>query len=77
MELSILSICLGLGVAALNLFGVVKPAEFAAAARKVPRSLPLGYVSISIGVGSFPLDGAEPFLPCHGCDLVVSISVLI
>jgi len=53
MELSILSICLGLGVAALNLFGVVKPAEFAAAARKVPRSLPLGYVSMLLGTGWF------------------------
>lgn len=53
MKLSTLSICLGLGMAALNLFGLLKPAEFAAAARKLPRSLPLGYVFMLLGTGWF------------------------
>jgi len=53
MKLSTLSICLGLGVAALNLFGLLKPAEFAAAARKLPRSLPLGYGFMLLGTGWF------------------------
>jgi len=53
MKLLTLSICLGLGMAALNLFGLLKPAEFAAAARKVPRSLPLGYVFMLLGTGWF------------------------
>jgi hypothetical protein len=53
MKLSTLSICLGLGVAAVKLFGVVKPAAFAAAVRKLPRSLPLGYVTMLLGTAWF------------------------
>jgi len=53
MKLSTLSICLGLGMAALNLIGLLKPAEFAAAARKLPRSLPLGYGFMLLGTGWF------------------------
>ncbi|HZM03381.1 MAG TPA: hypothetical protein VFC44_10170 [Candidatus Saccharimonadales bacterium] len=44
IKLSTLSICLGLALAAFNLFGLVNPAEFKNAARKFPRSLPVGIV---------------------------------
>jgi hypothetical protein len=40
-------------MAAVKLFGVVKPAAFAAAARKLPRSLPLGYVTMLLGTAWF------------------------
>ena len=44
VKLSTLSICLGFAFAALNLIGVISPAKFGAAARKFPRSLPIGYI---------------------------------
>ncbi len=44
VKLSTLSICLGLAAALFNLFGVLKPGEFAAALRKFPRSPPWGYL---------------------------------
>ena len=44
IKLSTLSIALGLLVAAVNLFGLLKPEAFKNAARKLPRSLPLGYL---------------------------------
>jgi len=53
ISLSLLSIILGLGMAALNLFGIVKPAEFADAARKFPRSVPLGYILMMLGTAWF------------------------
>jgi predicted small secreted protein len=53
MKLSTLSIILGLGTAALNLAGVVKPAESAAALRKFPRCLPLGYLLTLLGTAWF------------------------
>ena len=53
MKLSTLSICLGLGMAALNLFGLFMPARFAAAMRKLPRSLPLGYAFMLLGTAWF------------------------
>ena len=42
MRLSLLSILLGLGVSVPQIYGLTKPAQFAAAARKFPRSLPIG-----------------------------------
>jgi predicted DNA-binding transcriptional regulator AlpA len=42
MKLSLLSILLGLGVSVPQIYGLTKPAQFAAAARKFPRSLPIG-----------------------------------
>jgi hypothetical protein len=72
MKLSTLSICLGLGMAALNLAGLLKPAEFAAAARKLPRSLPLGWLFMLAGTGWFiwnvrgeslaDFEGMKPYL---------------
>ena len=72
MKLSTLSICLGLGMAALNLFGLLKPAGFAAVARKLPRSLPLGYAFMLLGTAWFiwsvkaeslaDFEGLKPYL---------------
>jgi hypothetical protein len=42
MRLSLLSIVLGLGVSVPQIYGLTQPAQFAAAARKFPRSLPIG-----------------------------------
>lgn len=44
IKLSTLSIFLGSLVVLINLFGVIKPSEFAAAARKFPRNLAAGYI---------------------------------
>ncbi len=49
MKLSLLSILLGLGMAAPQVYGLVKPGDFAAAARKFPRSLPVGYFLMVLG----------------------------
>lgn len=72
MKLSMLSKLLGLGMAALNLFGLIKPAGFAAAARRFPRSLPLGYLLMLLGTAWFiwnvnheslaDFEGMKPFL---------------
>lgn len=53
IKLSTLSICLGLLIAIVNLFGVVKPTEFGAAARKFPRSIPVGYILTLAGTAWF------------------------
>src|SRR5947207_4681480 len=44
VKLSTLSIVLGLLFVLLNVYGVLKPGAFAAAARKFPRYTPVGYV---------------------------------
>jgi hypothetical protein len=44
VPLSTLSVCLGVIMAAINLFGLVQPLKFAEAARRFPRSIPVGYV---------------------------------
>jgi len=72
MKLSTLSIGLGLGMAVLNLFGLLKPAGFAAAARKLPRSIPLGYGFMLLGTAWFiwnvrseslaDFEGMKPYL---------------
>jgi hypothetical protein len=43
VKLSLLAIVLGLGYALLHAYGVIKPAAFAAGARKFPRYTPAGY----------------------------------
>jgi len=53
LNLSTLAIVLGLGVSALQIYGLVKPAAFAAAARRFPRSLPIGVVLMLLGTGWF------------------------
>lgn len=42
MKLSMLSILLGLGLAAPQIYGLARPAQFAATVRKFPRNLPAG-----------------------------------
>jgi hypothetical protein len=53
IKLSTLSIWLGLGVALINIYGVIKPSEFGAAARKFPRSIPAGYFLTLAGTAWF------------------------
>ena len=44
IKLSTLAVALGGFMALINAYGVAKPAAFAAAARKFPRSIPIGWV---------------------------------
>jgi len=44
MKLSLLSICLGVGLSAPQIFGLVNPGQFTALARKFPRSQPAGWL---------------------------------
>jgi hypothetical protein len=53
MKLSLLSILLGLGLAAPQVYGLVKPAGFVAAARKFPRHLPTGILLMLLGTAWF------------------------
>jgi hypothetical protein len=53
MKLSLLSILLGLGLAAPQVYGLVKPAAFTAAARKFPRHLPTGIILMLLGTAWF------------------------
>jgi hypothetical protein len=55
IKLSTLSILLGSLVVLINLFGLLKPSEFAAAARKFPRCLPAGYILTLAGTAWFIL----------------------
>ena len=48
MELSFLSILLGLGLGSLQVYGLARPTEFTAALRRFPRSLPWGNALVSI-----------------------------
>jgi hypothetical protein len=49
LKLSILSVLLGLGLGLPQIYGIVKPAAFAAAVRKFPRSLPWGGALMVLG----------------------------
>jgi hypothetical protein len=53
MKLSILSILLGLGMSVPQVYALTKPAQFAAAARKFPRNLPVGVVLMLLATASF------------------------
>lgn len=53
MKLSILSILLGLGVSVPQIYGLTKPAQFAAAVRKFPRNLSVGIVLMLLGTAWF------------------------
>jgi len=53
MKLSLLTILLGLGMGLPQVYGVVKPAGLAAAARKFPRNLPIGIVLMLLGTAWF------------------------
>ncbi len=49
MKLSLLSIVLGLGMAAPQVYGLARPAAFVAAARRFPRSISWGNALVAIG----------------------------
>jgi len=49
LNLSMLSLVLGLGVGLPQIYGIVKTAAFAAAVRKLPRSLPWGFALMTLG----------------------------
>src|SRR5476649_2617519 len=53
MKLSLLSILLGLGVSLPQVYGLAKPAKFAAAVRKFPRNLPVGIALMLLATGWF------------------------
>jgi hypothetical protein len=53
VKLSTLAIWLGLCMAAINLYGLLKPADFKNLARKLPRSLPAGYLFMLSATGWF------------------------
>src|SRR5256885_1588415 len=53
LKLSTLAVVLGLGMGLPQIYGIVKPAAFAAAVRKFPRSLPWGYALMLLGTAWF------------------------
>jgi hypothetical protein len=53
LKLSTLAILLGLGLALPQVYGLFKPAAFAAAVRRFPRSLPWGYALMLLGTAWF------------------------
>lgn len=53
IQLSTLAIVLGLGVVVPQIYGLTKPAAFAARVRKFPRSLPAGIVLMLLGTAWF------------------------
>ncbi len=53
LKLSTLAIVLGLGMAAPQIFGILKPQAFAAVVRKFPRDLPIGIALMLLGTAWF------------------------
>ena len=53
LKLSTLAILLGLGMSVPQIYGLTKPAQFAAAARKFPRSLPMGCILMLLATAWF------------------------
>ncbi len=53
LKLSTLAILMGLGLAAPQIYGILKPQAFAAAVRKFPRHLSLGIVLMLLGTAWF------------------------
>lgn len=52
-HLSAIAIVLGLVMAGLNFYGVIKPNEFGVAVRKFPRSTGIGYILVLLGTAWF------------------------
>jgi hypothetical protein len=52
-HLSAIAIVLGLVMAGLNFYGVIKPNEFGVAVRKFPRSTGIGYILVLFGTAWF------------------------
>jgi hypothetical protein len=53
MKLSLLSILLGFGMSVPQIYGLTKPTQFAAAARRFPRNLPAGIFLMLLGTAWF------------------------
>ena len=53
MNLSTLSIILGLGMGLPQVYGLASPQKFAASVRKFPRNVPIGIALMLIGTGWF------------------------
>ena len=53
LKLSTLAVLLGLGMGLPQIYGILKPAAFAAAVRRFPRSLPWGYSLMLLGTAWF------------------------
>ena len=53
MSLSLLSILLGAGMSVPQVYALTKPAQFTAAARKLPRNLPVGIALMLLGTAWF------------------------
>jgi hypothetical protein len=53
MKLSVLSILLGAGMSLPQVYGLARPKEFAAAARKFPRNFPVGVALMLLATGWF------------------------
>jgi len=53
MTLSLLSILLGVGMSVPQVYALKKPAQFTAAARKLPRNLPVGVALMLLGTAWF------------------------
>src|SRR5260221_3426077 len=53
MKLSLLSILLGLGLGAPQVYGLARPKEFAAAVKKFPRNLAAGIALMLLGTAWF------------------------
>ena len=53
MKLSLLSILLGAGMSVPQIYGLTRPAQFAAVARRFPRNLPVGIFLMLLGTAWF------------------------
>ena len=53
MKLSLLAICLGLGVSLANIYGLLQPGKCSTLARQFPRSQPAGWVLMLLGTAWF------------------------
>lgn len=53
MKLSLLTILLGAGLSALQIYGLARPTDFAAIARKFPRNYPIGVLLMLLATGWF------------------------
>jgi len=61
MKLSLLSILLGVGMSVPQVYALAKPAEFTAAARRLPRNVPVGVALMLLGTAWFLwIVNAEP-----------------
>ena len=61
MKLSLLSILLGVGMGVPQVYGLARPAQLAAAARRLPRNVPVGVAFMLLGTAWFLwIVNAEP-----------------